>query len=217
MSLSVADITGLAWSKGDGLLPAVVQDADTGAVLMLAFMNAEALRETLARRRVVFYSRTRQKLWEKGETSGNTLELVDVEADCDSDSLLVRARPKGPTCHRNTTTCFGGGASPASSGIAFLAQLEEVIAARIADSPEGSYTAKLYASGIKRMAQKVGEEGVETALAAQTGDDAELVSESADLLFHLALLLKARGLSLEAVAAELAARHRARQTGNAAR
>jgi phosphoribosyl-ATP pyrophosphohydrolase/phosphoribosyl-AMP cyclohydrolase len=159
---------------------------------------------------VVFFSRTRQSLWEKGETSGNTLQLVDIEADCDADSLLVRALPAGPTCHRNTTTCFGDGAAPASTGIGFLAQLEKVIAARIADGPEGSYTAKLHASGIKRMAQKVGEEGVETALAAQSGDNAELVSESADLIFHLALLLKARGLSLEAVGAELAARHRAR-------
>jgi phosphoribosyl-ATP pyrophosphohydrolase/phosphoribosyl-AMP cyclohydrolase len=211
MSLSAADITGLAWDKGDGLLPAVVQDADTGAVLMVAFMNAESLRETLARGRVVFFSRSRQKLWEKGETSGNTLELVDVEADCDADSLLVRARPKGPTCHRNTTTCFGDGTPPVSGNISFLAQLEKVIAARIAESPEDSYTARLHARGIKRMAQKVGEEGVEVALAAQAGDNAELVSESADLIFHLALLLRARGLSLEAVAAELAARHRARQ------
>lgn len=211
MSLSAADITGLAWDKGDGLLPAVVQDADTGAVLMVAFMNAESLRETLARGRVVFFSRSRQKLWEKGETSGNTLELVEVEADCDADSLLVRARPKGPTCHRNTTTCFGDGTPPVSGNISFLAQLEKVIAARIAESPEDSYTARLHARGIKRMAQKVGEEGVEVALAAQAGDNAELVSESADLIFHLALLLRARGLSLEAVAAELAARHRARQ------
>jgi phosphoribosyl-AMP cyclohydrolase / phosphoribosyl-ATP pyrophosphohydrolase len=187
-----------------------VQDATTGAVLMLAFMNAEALRETLQRGRVVFYSRTRQALWEKGETSGNTLQLVDIEADCDADSLLVRASPAGPTCHRNTATCFGDGNPPAAAGIGFLSRLEQVIATRIADSPEGSYTAKLYASGIKRMAQKVGEEGVETALAAQTGTDAELVSESADLLFHLALLLKARGLSLDVVAQELAARHRAR-------
>lgn len=214
MSLSVEDIPGLAWAKGDGLLPAVVQDADSGAVLMLAFMNAEALRETLARRRVVFYSRTRQKLWEKGETSGNTLELVDVEADCDADSLLVRARPAGPTCHRNTTTCFGDGSVPAGTGtgtgIGFLAHLERVIESRIAHGPEGSYTAKLHAQGVKRMAQKVGEEGVEVALAAQAGDNRELLSESADLLFHLALLLKARGLSLDEVAAELSARHRAK-------
>ncbi len=210
MSLSADDIAGLAWHKGDGLLPAVVQDAATGAVLMLAFMNAEALRETLARRRVVFYSRTRQKLWEKGETSGNTLELVDVEADCDADSLLVRARPAGPTCHRNTTTCFGDGSVPAGTGIGFLARLEEVIEARIAQSPENSYTARLHAQGVKRMAQKVGEEGVEVALAAQAGDNRELVSEAADLIFHLALLLKARGLSLGEVAAEEGVRHRAK-------
>jgi phosphoribosyl-ATP pyrophosphohydrolase/phosphoribosyl-AMP cyclohydrolase len=211
MSLSADDIAKLAWSKGDGLLPAVVQDAATGAVLMLAFMNAEALRETLARGRVVFFSRTRQKLWEKGETSGNTLHLVDVVADCDADSLLVRARPAGPTCHRNTPSCFGDGSPASSSGVAFLAELERVITARIADSPEGSYTAKLHAQGIKRIAQKVGEEGVETALAAQAGTDAELVGEAADLLFHLTLLLKTRGLSLDAVAAELAARHQSRQ------
>lgn len=208
MSLRAEDIAGLAWSKGDGLLPAIVQDATSGAVLMLAFMNAEALQQTLQRGRVVFYSRSRQALWEKGETSGNTLQLVDVEADCDNDALLVRARPAGPTCHRNTISCFGDGTPAGSDGIGFLAQLEQVIAARIADSPEGSYTAKLHASGIKRMAQKVGEEGVEVALAAQAGNDAELVSESADLLFHLALLLRARGKSLDAVGAELAARHR---------
>lgn len=219
MSLAIDDITALAWNKGDGLLPAVVQDAATGAVLMLAYMNAEALRETLQRRRAVFFSRSRQALWEKGETSGNTLHVVDVQADCDNDTLLVRARPVGPTCHRGTTTCFGDGAAPVAAGadqvtvgngIGFLAQLEAVIAARIADNPEKSYTAKLHASGVKRMAQKVGEEGVEVALAAQAGDNAELLAESADLLFHLALLLRSRGLSLDAVGAELAARHRAR-------
>lgn len=207
MSLTKDDIAKLAWSKGDGLLPAIVQDAATGTVLMMAFMNAEALRETLERGRVVFYSRSRQALWEKGETSGNTLHLVDVEPDCDNDALLVRARPAGPTCHRNTASCFGDGSPREAGGISFLAQLQRVIDARIADSPEGSYTAKLYGQGIRRMAQKVGEEGVETALAAQAGNDAELVGEAADLLFHLTLLLKARGLSLDAVATELAARH----------
>lgn len=210
MSLTANDIPRLAWDKGGGLLPAVVQDADSGAVLMLAYMNAEALRETLSRGRAVFYSRSRQALWEKGETSGNTLHVVDVLADCDDDALLVRARPAGPTCHRNTTTCFGDGSVPCAGGTGFLAQLEAVIAERIAQRPEDSYTAKLFAKGVKRMAQKVGEEGVEVALAAQAGDDAELVSESADLLFHLALLLKARGLSLSDVTSELAARHRAR-------
>ena len=213
MSLAADDIPALAWGKGDGLLPAVVQDATSGAVLMLAFMNAEALRETLRRGRVVFYSRTRQGLWEKGETSGNTLQLVDVEADCDADSLLIRAHPAGPTCHRNTTSCFGDGTPAPRDGIGFLSQLDQVIRARITDSPEKSYTAKLYAAGMRRMALKVGEEGVEVALAAQGGSEAELVGEAADLVFHLALLLQARGLSLEAVTTELAARHRARTGG----
>lgn len=210
MSLNLENIAQLAWHKGDGLLPVVVQDASTDAVLMLAFMNAEALAETLKRRKVVFFSRSRQALWEKGETSGNTLQLVSIEADCDQDSLLVRALPAGPTCHRNTTTCFGEGAPPTRGAIGFLSMLQSILAARITENPEGSYTAKLYARGVKRMAQKVGEEGVEVALAAQAGDTAELVSESADLLYHLTLLLTARGLSLDDVAAELAARHRAR-------
>jgi phosphoribosyl-ATP pyrophosphohydrolase/phosphoribosyl-AMP cyclohydrolase len=205
------DIESLDWKKTGGLLPAVIQDASTEAVLMVGYMNREALQETLSRRRVVFFSRTREKLWEKGETSGNTLELVAVTADCDSDALLVRVHPQGPTCHRNTSTCFGDGAVPRSEGLGFLAQLETVIASRIAQNTEGSYTARLYSQGVKRMAQKVGEEGVEVALAAQGADNAELVSEAADLVFHLALLLHSRDLSLDAVGAELAARHKARQ------
>jgi len=209
MTLTAADADALAWSKGDGLLPAIVQDADTGSVLMLAYMNREALGETLSRGRVVFYSRSRAALWEKGETSGHTLELVDIAADCDSDTLLVTARPKGPACHRNTPTCFGEGSLRPVEAVQFFARLESIIAQRIVDQPEGSYTAKLFARGTKRMAQKVGEEGVEVALAATAGDDAELISESADLIYHLTLVLKARGLSLAQVAAELAARHRA--------
>ena len=204
------DIKALDWNKGGGLLPAIIQDARTEAVLMLGFMNEEALSATLERQRVVFYSRTKQRLWEKGETSGHTLSLVSVTADCDNDTLLVRANPAGPACHRDTLTCFGDGSLPDSAGFGFFARLEEVIEDRIAHSPEGSYTAKLYGQGIKRMAQKVGEEGVEVALAAQAGAGPELVSESADLIFHLALLLRASGLSLADVAAELAARHRAR-------
>jgi phosphoribosyl-ATP pyrophosphohydrolase/phosphoribosyl-AMP cyclohydrolase len=211
MNQNIADIDSLDWKKAGGLLPAIIQDAGSEAVLMLGYMNREALQETLARRRVVFFSRTRDKLWEKGETSGNTLDLVSVTTDCDSDALLVRVRPHGPTCHRNTTTCFGDGEPPRAQGLGFLAQLEEVIASRIAQNPEGSYTAKLYAQGIKRMAQKVGEEGVEVALAAQAGDNPELVSEAADLLFHLALLLRARNLSLDVVGTELASRHNARR------
>jgi phosphoribosyl-AMP cyclohydrolase / phosphoribosyl-ATP pyrophosphohydrolase len=207
----VLDINALDWSKGDGLLPGIIQDARTEAVLMLGYLNRDALQATLERQRVVFYSRSKQRLWEKGETSGNTLNLVSVSVDCDNDTLLIRVNPAGPACHRNTLTCFGDGALPASEGFGFLARLEAVIEARIATNPEGSYTAKLYASGIKRMAQKVGEEGVEVALAAQAGDAAELISESADLLFHLTLLLRASGQSLGTVAAELAARHRAHQ------
>jgi phosphoribosyl-ATP pyrophosphohydrolase/phosphoribosyl-AMP cyclohydrolase len=209
MSESSLNIEALGFGKGDGLLPGVVQDAKTGAVLMLGYLNREALEETLKRGRVVFFSRSRQRLWEKGETSGNTLNLVSVVADCDNDSLLLRVDPVGPTCHRDTPTCFGDGQPPLADGLPFLARLEAIIEQRIAENPEGSYTAKLYGQGLKRMAQKVGEEGVEVALAAQTGDKAELASESADLLFHLALLLRARDLSLDAVAAELAARHRA--------
>lgn len=213
MSDAGLDIDALDFAKGDGLLPGIVQDARSGAVLMLGFLNRESLEATLQRRRVVFYSRTRGKLWEKGETSGHSLELVSVSADCDNDTLLLRVNPVGPTCHRNTTTCFGDGSVPAGEGLGFLPKLQEVIEARIAQRPDESYTAKLYGQGIKRMAQKVGEEGVEVALAAQAGDDAELVSEAADLIFHLALLLRARDLSLDAVASELAARHRARTAG----
>lgn len=204
------DIEALDFGKGDGLVPAIVQDARTEAVLMLGYLNRAAVEETLKRGRVVFWSRSRQKLWEKGETSGNTLELVSIAADCDQDTLLLRVNPAGPACHRDTTTCFGDGSLPASDGIGFLARLDAVIEARIAQNPEESYTARLYARGTKRMAQKVGEEGVEVALAAQSGDNAELVSEAADLLFHMALLLRARGLTLTSVTAELAARHRAR-------
>jgi phosphoribosyl-AMP cyclohydrolase / phosphoribosyl-ATP pyrophosphohydrolase len=210
MNSSGLNIDALDWSKA-ALLPAIIQDARTEAVLMLGYMNREALEATLARQRVVFYSRSKQRLWEKGETSGNTLHLVSVVADCDNDTLLLRVNPAGPACHRDTLTCFGDGSLPASEGFGFLARLEEIIEWRIAESAEGSYTAKLHGQGIKRMAQKVGEEGVEVALAAQAGDEKELISESADLIFHLAVLLRASGLSLGAITAELAARHRTKQ------
>ena len=212
MSLGLDDIDSLDWNKSGGLIPGVVQDARSEAVLMLGFLSPESLRETFLRGRVVFYSRTRERLWEKGETSGNYLELVSIEADCDHDSLLLRVRAAGPACHRQTPTCFGDGALPESEGVAFLARLDAVIQARIAERPEGSYTARLFAEGTRRIAQKVGEEGVEAALAGNCGNEQELVSEAADLVFHLALLLRARGLSLAQVATELAARHRARTT-----
>jgi phosphoribosyl-ATP pyrophosphohydrolase/phosphoribosyl-AMP cyclohydrolase len=186
-----------------GLVPAVIQHADTGAVLMLGYMNEEAFQETLARKRVVFFSRSRQTLWEKGETSGNTLDFVSARVDCDQDTILIAARPRGPVCHTGTVTCFGN--EPAT----FLGQLEAVIEQRISERPEGSYTARLFAQGPKRIAQKVGEEGLEVALAAAAETDDKVVSESADLLFHLLVLLRSRGIAFEKVVAELAARHSA--------
>ena len=213
--LAPADVATLDFEKTGGLLPAVVQHAESGAVLMLGYMNREALRETLARRRVVFYSRSRQRLWEKGETSGHTLELTAVRTDCDRDTLLVTAIPAGPVCHLGTATCFGGAAPAAAGRLAFLGALETVIAQRMADRPEGSYTARLHAQGPKRIAQKVGEEGLEVALAAVAEADDKLVAESADLLYHLLLLLASRGLRLEHVVAELESRHAERGPGQA--
>lgn len=207
--LALADIATLDFDKSGGLLPAVVQHAQSGAVLMLGYMNLDALRETLTRRRVVFYSRARRRLWEKGETSGHTLELTGIRTDCDRDTLLVTAIPAGPVCHLGTATCFGD-TSPAGGRLAFLGALETVIAERMADRPEGSYTARLCAQGPKRIAQKVGEEGLEVALAAVAEPDDKLVAESADLLYHLLLLLRSRGLRLEHVVAELESRHAAR-------
>jgi phosphoribosyl-ATP pyrophosphohydrolase/phosphoribosyl-AMP cyclohydrolase len=205
--LTLADIATLDFDKTGGLVPAIVQHAESGAVLMLGYMNREALGETLTRRRVVFFSRSRGRLWEKGETSGHTLSLVDIRADCDRDTLLVAALPSGPVCHLGTPTCFGEAAPAAAERLAFLGALQGVIARRIADRPEGSYTARLYAEGPKRIAQKVGEEGLEVALAAVTETDDKVIAESADLLYHLLLLLRSRGLRLEQVVAELESRH----------
>jgi len=209
-ALTPADVQGLDFDKGGGLLPAVVQDAGSGAVLMLGYMNAEALAETFERGRVVFYSRTKRRLWMKGETSGHVLELVDVRTDCDLDALLVTAKPHGPTCHLGTTTCFGDARTAASGGLAFLDQLESIIERRVTESPEGSYTARLFAQGPKRIAQKVGEEGLEVALASVAETDDKVISESADLLFHLLVLLKSRGIRLARVVAELESRHAGR-------
>jgi phosphoribosyl-ATP pyrophosphohydrolase/phosphoribosyl-AMP cyclohydrolase len=205
--VTLDDVGRLDWTKGDGLLPAVVQHARTGRVLMLGYMNEAALRETLSGGRVVFYSRSRRSLWIKGETSGHFLDVVDVSTDCDSDAILVLADPLGPTCHKGTESCFAEALPPDAQRLDFLALLERIIAQRIAGQPEGSYTARLFADGPGRIAQKVGEEGVETALAAVTRDDDGLVSECADLLFHLLLLLKSRDLSLKHVVDELRARH----------
>ena len=203
--LSPVDLDGLAWDKMDGLLPAIVQDAATSQVLMLGYMSRDALTATLDSGFVTFFSRSKNRLWRKGETSGNRLALRSVRADCDDDALLVLANPEGPTCHLGTSSCFGEADAP---GPAWLAELERVIQSRAAAPVEESYTARLLASGLPRIAQKVGEEGVETALAAVTADDAELTGEAADLLYHLIVLLHARGLSLEDAIAVLRERHR---------
>ncbi len=205
--MTLDDVSRLDWSKGDGLLPAVVQHARTGRVLMLGYMNESALRETLSGGRVVFFSRSRQSLWTKGETSGHFLDVVDVSTDCDEDSILVLADPLGPTCHKGTESCFAHAVAFDAQRLAFLALLERIIAQRIADQPEGSYTARLFGEGPGRVAQKIGEEGVEVALAAISRDDEGLIAECADLIYHLLLLLKSRDLSLERVADELRARH----------
>ena len=196
------------FDKGQGLVPAIVQDADSGAVLMLAYMNRAALEQTLARGRAVFYSRSKQRLWEKGETTGHSLDVVGVSLDCDQDTLLVTARPRGPACHNGTLTCFGNEPRSAATAISFLATLEGVIAQRATEKPESSYTARLLAKGINKVAQKVGEEGVETALAGANESDQKLTEEAADLLFHALVLLRARGVPLAAVVRELEARHR---------
>jgi phosphoribosyl-ATP pyrophosphohydrolase/phosphoribosyl-AMP cyclohydrolase len=207
----MSDLDRLDWGKSDGLLPAIVQDADDGAVLMLGYMSREALAATQSSGRVTFWSRSKRRLWTKGETSGNHLEVQAVAADCDGDTLLILARPSGPACHLGTRTCFGE--SPpraAAQSLGFLDSLQRVIAERIANPPPGSYTAKLLAEGPRRVAQKVGEEGVELALAAVAQSDAEVIGETADLLYHVLVLLQSRHLPLAAVVEELEARHRAR-------
>jgi phosphoribosyl-ATP pyrophosphohydrolase/phosphoribosyl-AMP cyclohydrolase len=177
-------------------------------VLMLAYMNRESLSETLASRRVTFWSRSKRRLWTKGKTSGNYLELVEIGMDCDGDTLLVMAKPHGPACHTGTPTCWGEDAPRAAAEpLAFLAHLDQVIKQRIAERPEGSYTAKLLAEGTRRIAQKVGEEGLELALAAVAQSDDEVIGECADLIYHTMLLLRVKGLSLTEVTAELQARH----------
>lgn len=191
----------LAWDAGTGLLPVVVQDADTLRVLMVAYMDRAALQTTRETGKVSFFSRSRQQAWTKGESSGNFLTLVSIQADCDDDTLLVQARPQGPTCHLERTSCFAD--APGD----FLAELDQLVATRERERPAGSYTSSLFDGGIRRIAQKVGEEGVETALAAVVEDDEALSGEAADLMFHLLVLLRARGLSLEAALDVLRQRH----------
>ncbi|WP_309601506.1 bifunctional phosphoribosyl-AMP cyclohydrolase/phosphoribosyl-ATP diphosphatase HisIE [Sphingomonas sp.] len=194
----------LAWDRMGGMIPAIVQDKASGEVRMLGYMNRDALDATIASGFVTFFSRSRGVLWRKGETSGNTLALVGIAVDCDSDALLITATPTGPTCHNGTTSCFG---DKQAAGTGFIAELERVLIDRATADPATSYTARLLREGTKRIAQKVGEEGVETALAGVVGDDAELASETADLVYHLTLLLQARGLFWAPVIDELRRRH----------
>lgn len=197
----------LDWDKGQGLLAAIVQHHTDGSVLMLGYMNREALAATQASGRVTFYSRSKQRLWTKGETSGHFLEVRAIAADCDGDALLILAHPLGPVCHRGTLTCFG--ADPpqtAAQPYGFLGVLTQTIRQRIDTRPPQSYTAKLLDEGPRRIAQKVGEEGLELALASVAQGDEAVIAEAADLLYHVVLLLEAKGLSLARVVAELAAR-----------
>jgi len=194
--LSESDLDSLDWHKMDGLIPAVAQDADTLQVLMLAYVSRESLAETLRSGEAVFHSRSRGSLWRKGETSGNTLAVEAVHADCDGDAVLLLVKPAGPACHLGTTSCFSDADAP---GLGRLARLAQTLDARAGADPEESYTARLLAAGPMRAAQKLGEEGVETALAGVAGDGESLNAEAADLLYHLLVLLKARGESLSGV------------------
>ncbi|CNB27403.1 bifunctional phosphoribosyl-AMP cyclohydrolase/phosphoribosyl-ATP diphosphatase HisIE [Yersinia intermedia] len=201
--LSEQQVAQLDWDKVDNLMPAIVQHAISGEVLMMGYMNQEALAVTQQTGKVTFFSRTKQRLWTKGESSGNVLNVVNIYPDCDNDTLLILANPVGPTCHLGNNSCF----APAASDWGFLYQLEQLLASRKSADPASSYTAKLYASGTKRIAQKVGEEGVETALAATVNDREELTNEASDLMYHLLVLLQDQDLNLSKVIGRLRERH----------
>ncbi|CQH43536.1 TPA: bifunctional phosphoribosyl-AMP cyclohydrolase/phosphoribosyl-ATP diphosphatase HisIE [Yersinia enterocolitica] len=201
--LSEQQINQLDWEKVDNLMPAIVQHAVSGEVLMMGYMNKEALAVTEETGKVTFFSRTKQRLWTKGESSGHFLNVVNIYPDCDNDTLLILVNPIGPTCHLGNNSCF----APAASDWGFLYQLEQLLASRKSADPASSYTAKLYASGTKRIAQKVGEEGVETALAATVNDREELTNEASDLMYHLLVLLQDQDLDLSKVICRLRERH----------
>lgn len=193
------------FEKMGGLVPAIIQDAKTRKVLMLGFMNKEAYEKTIETKRVTFWSRSRQCLWTKGETSGNFLNMVSMQIDCDNDTLLIQVNPMGPTCHKGTDTCWGE--ENDYNPILFLTELQDFINKRKEDMPEGSYTTALFNKGTKRIAQKVGEEALETVIEAVSGTNEKLVYEASDILYHLIVLLADKGLRIEDVAAELLKRH----------
>jgi len=204
MKVTRENLNQLDWEKQDGLLPAIIQDTNSGVLLMQAYMNIEALEQTLDSGLVTFFSRSRQSLWQKGETSGNTLTCVEIDSDCDNDSLKVLALPSGHVCHTGAATCWDDGSQP---NLAFLSELEAVIESRRGASPESSYTALLLERGPKYIAQKVGEEAVETALSAVAGEEKEFLDESADLLYHLLVLINSKGLRLNDAVNILKTRH----------
>ena len=195
------------FEKMGGLVPAIIQDVTTKKVLMLGFMNEEAYQKTILTGHVTFWSRTRQTLWTKGETSGHFLNLVDMKVDCDNDTLLVSVHPVGPTCHTGTDTCWGEENVQTESPLLFLSELQDFIDKRKQEMPEGSYTTKLFKDGINKIAQKVGEEALETVIEATNGSDSHLVYEASDLLYHLIVMLTQKGLRIEDVANELHRRH----------
>lgn len=195
----------LNFDKMGGLVPAIIQDAETRNVLMLGFMNEEAVAKTQEKGKVTFFSRTRNCLWTKGETSGNFLHVVSMAADCDNDTLLVKVHPDGPVCHTGTDTCWGE--SNAQEDVMFLKELQDFICRRHEEMPEGSYTTSLFQSGVNKMAQKVGEEAVETVIEACNGTDDRLIYEGADLIYHLIVLLTSKGYRIEDLARELKERH----------
>ncbi len=199
----------LRFDSSTGLIPAIVQDSRSGRVLMLGYMNREAVDKTLRTGNVTFFSRSQKRLWVKGETSGNFLRLVSMADDCDHDTLLIQAEPDGPTCHTGKTSCFEAGQSETTpdTGLPFLAHLEAFLQERKRTLPEGSYTSKMFHKGLDKIAQKVGEEAVETVIAAKNDDEGELVYEASDLLFHLMLLLVERGVPLQRLIDELRRRH----------
>ncbi len=193
------------FEKCGGLVPAIIQDANTRQVLMLGYMNQEAYNKTIETGLVTFWSRSRQTLWTKGETSGNSLKLVDIKSDCDHDTLLVRAIPAGPTCHKGTDTCWGE--TNSANPLLFLSHLQDFIEKRHEEMPEGSYTTSLFRDGLNRMAQKVGEEALELVIEATNGTNERLVYEGSDMLYHLIVLLTSKGLRIEDLAKELQVRH----------
>ena len=193
------------FEKCGGLVPAIIQDAQTKNVLMMGYMNPEAYQKTLETGKVTFWSRSRQCLWTKGDTSGNFLRLVNIKVDCDKDTLLVAAHPEGPTCHTGTDTCWGE--KNESNPLLFLSELQDFIEKRHREMPEGSYATSLFKKGVNRMAQKVGEEALETVIEATNGSDEKMVYEAADMLYHLVVLLTSKGLRIEDIARELATRH----------